>query len=62
MIENVWEDNSWMLDNVLGLIKLRIKRGINLAVRDSTSSDPYVIVNMDGELQVPNLNLFLLLD
>ncbi|CAL5206682.1 unnamed protein product [Lathyrus oleraceus] len=51
MIENVWQDNSWMLDNVLGLIKLRIKRGINLAIRDSTSSDPYVIVNMDGELQ-----------
>ncbi|XP_061357309.1 protein C2-DOMAIN ABA-RELATED 9-like isoform X1 [Gastrolobium bilobum] len=31
---------------VLGLLKLRIKRGINLAIRDSRSSDPYIVVNM----------------
>ena len=35
-------DNS----NILGLLKLRIKRGINLAIRDTNSSDPYVVVNM----------------
>ncbi|XP_058728471.1 protein C2-DOMAIN ABA-RELATED 7-like [Vicia villosa] len=51
MIETTWEDNSWMMDNVLGLIKIRIKRGINLAIRDSISSDPYVIVNMGEQLQ-----------
>ncbi|XP_058724478.1 protein C2-DOMAIN ABA-RELATED 9-like [Vicia villosa] len=35
-----------MMDNILGLLKLRIKRGINLAIRDANSSDPYVVVNM----------------
>ncbi|KAK2399552.1 Protein C2-DOMAIN ABA-RELATED 9 [Trifolium repens] len=33
-------------NNILGLLKLRIKRGINLAIRDAKSSDPYVVVNM----------------
>ncbi|KAJ8428099.1 hypothetical protein Cgig2_012391 [Carnegiea gigantea] len=30
--------------NMLGLLRIRIKRGINLAIRDVNSSDPYVIV------------------
>ncbi|AES59907.1 putative C2 domain-containing protein [Medicago truncatula] len=38
-----------MDNNVLGLLKLRIKRGINLAIRDSNSSDPYVVVNIGHE-------------
>ncbi|GAU40743.1 hypothetical protein TSUD_14280 [Trifolium subterraneum] len=33
-------------NNILGLLKLRIKRGINLAIRDAKSSDPYVVVHM----------------
>ncbi|CAK8570375.1 unnamed protein product [Lathyrus sativus] len=40
-----------MLDNVLGLLKIRIKRGIDIAIRDTNSSDPYVVVNMAGDLQ-----------
>ncbi|XP_027361919.1 protein C2-DOMAIN ABA-RELATED 9-like [Abrus precatorius] len=32
---------------ILGLLKLRLKRGINLAIRDArATSDPYVIVNV----------------
>ncbi|QHO17729.1 Protein C2-DOMAIN ABA-RELATED [Arachis hypogaea] len=34
------------MDSILGLLKLRIKKGINLAVRDTSSSDPYVVVNI----------------
>lgn len=34
------------MENFLGLLRIRIKRGINLAVRDTLSSDPYVIVRM----------------
>ncbi|XP_028770068.1 protein C2-DOMAIN ABA-RELATED 10-like [Neltuma alba] len=30
----------------LGILKLRIKKGINLAVRDSRASDPYVVITM----------------
>jgi hypothetical protein len=33
-------------NNILSLLKLRIKRGINLAIRDAKASDPYVVVNM----------------
>ncbi|BFG17237.1 protein C2-DOMAIN ABA-RELATED 7 [Prunus yedoensis var. nudiflora] len=34
------------MNNILGLLRLRIKRGINLAVRDTKTSDPYVVVTM----------------
>ncbi|KAK4264013.1 hypothetical protein QN277_029355 [Acacia crassicarpa] len=29
-----------------GILKIRIKKGINLAVRDSHTSDPYVVITM----------------
>ncbi|KAL0701007.1 hypothetical protein Bca4012_057129 [Brassica carinata] len=34
------------MENLLGLLRLRVIRGVNLAIRDSKSSDPYVIVRM----------------
>ncbi|CAM8926890.1 hypothetical protein QQ045_024013 [Rhodiola kirilowii] len=34
------------MDSVLGLLRIRVKRGINLAIRDISSSDPYVVVKM----------------
>ncbi|XP_021909644.1 protein C2-DOMAIN ABA-RELATED 4 [Carica papaya] len=35
-----------LMDNLLGLLRIRVKRGVNLAVRDVRSSDPYVVVKM----------------
>ncbi|XP_019196188.1 PREDICTED: protein C2-DOMAIN ABA-RELATED 4 [Ipomoea nil] len=35
-----------LMDSLLGLLRVRVKRGINLAVRDVLSSDPYVVVKM----------------
>ncbi|PWZ31103.1 GTPase activating protein 1 [Zea mays] len=35
-----------MLDHLVGLLKLRVVRGVNLAVRDLRSSDPYVVVRI----------------
>ncbi|KAI4375477.1 hypothetical protein MLD38_013343 [Melastoma candidum] len=37
------------MDRVLGLLKVRVQRGINLAVRDVRSSDPYVIVRLGSQ-------------
>ncbi|GFP91436.1 probable ADP-ribosylation factor GTPase-activating protein agd13 [Phtheirospermum japonicum] len=34
------------MENVSGLLKITVVRGIKLAVRDARSSDPYVIVRM----------------
>lgn len=34
----------------MGLLRIRIKRGINLAVRDVRSSDPYVVVKMGRQV------------
>ncbi|XP_058195214.1 protein C2-DOMAIN ABA-RELATED 4-like [Rhododendron vialii] len=34
------------MDSLLGLLRIRVKRGLNLAVRDVRSSDPYVVVKM----------------
>lgn len=38
------------MDNLLGLLRIRLKRGVNLAVRDISSSDPYVIVKMGKQV------------
>ncbi|ONK66664.1 uncharacterized protein A4U43_C06F10700 [Asparagus officinalis] len=35
-----------MVDNLLGLLRVRIKRGVTLAVRDVRSSDPFVVLRM----------------
>ncbi|OIW01979.1 hypothetical protein TanjilG_14010 [Lupinus angustifolius] len=37
------------MDSILGLLKLRIKRGINLAIRDARTSDPYVVVHFGDQ-------------
>ncbi|XP_047317802.1 protein C2-DOMAIN ABA-RELATED 4-like [Impatiens glandulifera] len=34
------------MDSLFGLLRVHVQRGINLAVRDVNSSDPYVIVRM----------------
>ncbi|KAL9666757.1 hypothetical protein QQ045_001096 [Rhodiola kirilowii] len=34
------------MEKYVGLIRVRVYRGINLAIRDSRSSDPYVVVTM----------------
>ncbi|PON33239.1 C2 domain containing protein [Trema orientale] len=38
--------SSSLMDSLLGLLRIRVKRGVNLAVRDVRSSDPYVVVKM----------------
>ncbi|VAH37559.1 unnamed protein product [Triticum turgidum subsp. durum] len=35
-----------MLGHLAGLVKVRVTRGVNLAIRDLRSSDPYVVVRM----------------
>lgn len=39
-----------MLGHLVGLVKVRVVRGVNLAVRDLRSSDPYVIVRMGKQV------------
>ncbi|KAI4387636.1 hypothetical protein MLD38_000055 [Melastoma candidum] len=34
------------MEHILGLLRINVRRGFNLAVRDVTSSDPYVVVRM----------------
>lgn len=42
-----------MMDSLLGLLRIRVKRGVNLAVRDLNSSDPYVVVKMGKQVTNP---------
>ncbi|CAM0951978.1 unnamed protein product [Alopecurus aequalis] len=35
-----------MLGHLVGLVKVRVLRGVNLAIRDLRSSDPYVVIRM----------------
>ncbi|KAL2542504.1 Calcium-dependent lipid-binding (CaLB domain) family protein [Abeliophyllum distichum] len=37
------------MDDVLGLLRIRVRRGINLAIRDTMSSDPYVVITYGGQ-------------
>ncbi|KAH8491891.1 hypothetical protein H0E87_021477 [Populus deltoides] len=37
------------MESILGLLRIRVKRGINLAVRDVRSSDPYVVIRMGNQ-------------
>lgn len=39
-----------LMDDLLGLLRIRVKRGVNLAVRDVNSSDPYVVVKMGKQV------------
>ncbi|XWS34478.1 hypothetical protein CRYUN_Cryun21dG0042000 [Craigia yunnanensis] len=34
------------MEESLGLLRIRVRRGINLAIRDTVSSDPYVFITM----------------
>ncbi|KAJ0873508.1 putative C2 domain-containing protein [Helianthus annuus] len=34
------------MEHLLGLLRVHIHRGVNLAVRDVTTSDPYVVIRM----------------
>ncbi|CAI8597219.1 unnamed protein product [Vicia faba] len=34
------------MENLLGLLKIHVQRGVNLAIRDVKSSDPYVVIKM----------------
>jgi hypothetical protein len=38
------------MESLLGLLRIRVKRGVNLAVRDVRSSDPYVVVKMGKQV------------
>ncbi|XVF02863.1 hypothetical protein REPUB_Repub04eG0211300 [Reevesia pubescens] len=34
------------MEDTLGHLRIRVQRGINLAIRDTVSSDPYVVITM----------------
>ncbi|CAN6572747.1 unnamed protein product [Malus baccata var. baccata] len=37
------------MENMMGLLSVHVQRGVNLAVRDMRSSDPYVVVKMSKQ-------------
>lgn len=48
-----------LMDNLLGILRVRVKRGVNLAVRDVSSSDPYVVLKLGRQVlsfSLPLLN------
>lgn len=40
------------MESLLGLLRIRVKRGVNLAVRDVRSSDPYVVVKLGPQVRL----------
>lgn len=47
---------SFSMENLLGLLRIRVIRGINLAIRDVLSSDPYVVIKMGKQVCLIPLN------
>ncbi|KAJ0234497.1 Protein C2-DOMAIN ABA-RELATED 1 [Hirschfeldia incana] len=37
------------MENLLGLLRIHVKRGVNLAIRDIASSDPYIVFNFGNK-------------
>jgi hypothetical protein len=52
---------SIMLDHLVGLVKVRVVRGVNLAIRDLRSSDPYVVVRIGKQVRSSSSSPFWLL-
>lgn len=51
-----------LMENLLGLLRVRVKRGVNLAVRDVRSSDPYVVIKMYNQVIFnPLFNFFIII-
>lgn len=46
----LWVEIAAMEDKQLGVMRVYVKRGINLAIRDSTTSDPYVVVTLANQV------------
>ncbi|CAN1351550.1 Protein C2-DOMAIN ABA-RELATED 4 [Linum perenne] len=44
------------MENMMGLLRIKVVRGVNLAVRDVRSSDPYAIVRMGKQNVNPEWN------
>jgi TRAP-type mannitol/chloroaromatic compound transport system permease large subunit len=38
------------MENLIGLLRIHVQKGVNLAVRDVRSSDPYVIIKMGRQV------------
>lgn len=47
-----------LMEDLLGLLRIRIKRGVNLAVRDVNTSDPYVVVRMGKQVSFYSFCIF----
>ncbi|KAG6584318.1 Protein C2-DOMAIN ABA-RELATED 4, partial [Cucurbita argyrosperma subsp. sororia] len=43
------QPSSSLMDSLLGLLRVRVIRGVNLAVRDVRSSDPYIVLKMSKQ-------------
>ncbi|TQD91030.1 hypothetical protein C1H46_023364 [Malus baccata] len=49
------------MENMMGLLSVHVQRGVNLAVRDMRSSDPYVVVKMSKQVFIWLASFILLL-
>ncbi|KAG0501421.1 hypothetical protein HPP92_001493 [Vanilla planifolia] len=38
------------MDSLLGLLRVRIIRGVNLAFRDACGSDPYIVLRLGRQV------------
>lgn len=39
------------MSDILGFLKITVQRGINLAIRDTLTSDPYVVIHIGQQVR-----------
>lgn len=49
-IEKAIKNLELEMENSLGLLRIRVRNGVNIAVRDVRSSDTYVVVTMGEQV------------
>lgn len=40
------------MDSLLGLLRIRVIRGVNLAFRDARGSDPYIVIRLGRQVRL----------
>ncbi|KAJ0042037.1 hypothetical protein Pint_18601 [Pistacia integerrima] len=50
------------MENLMGLLRIHVTKGVNLAIRDVRSSDPYVIIRMGRQFDGVQLLTALFID
>ena len=51
-LQEIRKKKEEKMENLLGLLRIHVKRGVNLAIRDIASSDPYIVFHFGNKVKI----------